>query len=131
VNRLSWNLTGFVLGATGAAFLLSLLFHRQIFEVLVASEYAAVSRLLPWMLLAGGIFAAGQTIALNLMSQMRTRAMMAAKIATALMGVALNFAGAYWLGITGIVIAAVLFSILYFAWMAMFSVRSPRQTVTS
>ncbi len=128
VSRLSWKLTGISLVATAAAFLLGLLFHRQIFRIFVAGEYAAVSHLLPWMLLAGGIFAAGQAIALNLMSQMRTQAMMGAKIATALAGVALNFAGAYWLGTTGIVIAAVLFSVLYFAWMAALSSRSPQQS---
>ena len=128
VNKLSWNLVGFSLGATAAAFVLALLFHRQIFWLLVASEYATVSHLLPWMLLAGGIFAAGQAIALNLMSQMRTQAMMAAKIATALVGVALNFAGAYWLGTSGIVFAGVLFSVLYFSWMAALSVRSPQHS---
>ena len=128
VNRLSWNLTGISLGATAAAFLLALLLHRQIFRIFVASEYAAVSHLLPWMLLAGGIFAAGQAIALNLMSQMRTRAMMAAKIATALVGVVLNLAGAYWLGTTGIVFAGVLFSVLYFAWMAALSTRRPEES---
>ena len=125
VSRLSCNLTGFTLGGTAAAFVLALMFHRQIFRFLVASEYASVSHLLPWMLLAGGIFAAGQAIALDLMSQMRTQAMMAAKIATALAGVALNFAGAYWLGTRGIVFAGVLFSVLYFAWMTVLSLRSP------
>ena len=129
VRKLSWNLTGISLSATAAAFLLALLFHRQIFRVLVASEYASVSHLLPWMLLAGGIFAAGQTIALNLMSQMRTQAMMAAKIVTALAGVVLNFAGAYWLGTVGIVIAGVLFSVLYLAWMAALSARSPQTSL--
>jgi O-antigen/teichoic acid export membrane protein len=127
VSRLSWKLTALALGATGAVFLLALLFHRQIFSLLVAREYAHVSGLLPWMLLAGGIFAAGQSIALNLMSQMRTQAMMVAKIVTAILGTALNLAGAYWLGTAGIVIAAVLFSVLYFAWMALLSVRSPRR----
>lgn len=125
VDRLSWKLTGVSLGATAVAFALALLFHRQIFRILVASAYASVSHLLPWMLLAGGIFAAGQAIALNLMSQMRTQAMMGAKIATALAGVALNLAGAYWLGIDGIVLAAVLFSVLYFSWMAALALRRP------
>lgn len=126
VDRLSWKLSGISLGATALAFVLALLFHHQIFRLLVASEYASVSHLLPWMLLAGGIFAAGQAIALNLMSQMRTQAMMGAKIATALAGVALNLAGAYWLGIDGIVLAAVLFSVLYFSWMAALALRRPR-----
>ncbi|SRR6266571_2298482 len=121
LNSLSWRLTGLALGVTGAAFLVALLFHVQIFRVFVASEYASVSHLLPWVILAGGVFAAGQTIALNLMSKMKTHTMMAAKIMTALLGVTFNFAGAYWYGTTGIVIAGILFSVSYFIWMAVLS----------
>lgn len=121
VSSLSWRLTCLALGATGVAFLAALLFHVQIFYVFAAKEYGAVSHLLPWVVLAGGVFAAGQTIELNLMSQMKTKTIMGAKIITALMGVAFNFSGAYWYGTTGIVIAGILFSVSYFIWMAVLS----------
>ncbi len=121
VSNLSWRLTGLALSATGIVFFAALLLHAQIFRVFVAKEYGTVSHMLPWVMLSGGVFAAGQTVALNLMSQMKTHAMMGAKIITALLGVTFNFVGAYWYGTTGIVIAGVLFSVSYFIWMAVLS----------
>lgn len=124
VNNLSWRLTWFALSVTGAAFLVVLLFHSQIFRIFAAKEYASISYLLPWMVLAGGLFAAGQVLSLNLMSQMRTHTMVVAKIATAILGVILNMVGAYLLGIAGIVFASVLFSALYSAWIVTLSNRT-------
>lgn len=124
VNNLSWRLTWFSLSVTGASFFVALLFHTQIFWIFVAKEYASISYLLPWMVLAGGVFAAGQAMSLNLMSQMKTHTMVVAKIATAILGVIFNFAGAYFFGIAGIVFAGVLFSVLYSVWMAMLSKRT-------
>ena len=121
VSSLTRRLTWVTLGMTGGLFLLAISFHTQIFQLFVAKEYISVSYLLPWMLVAGGVFAAGQGIALNLMSQMKTHTMMAAKIVTALLGVILNLAGAYWYGTTGIVVAGLLFSVLFFLWMAALS----------
>lgn len=118
VYELNKKLIGLVFLFTGMAFLFGSLFHRQIFRIFVAPEYASVSNFLPWMFLAGGLFSVGQILALNLMSQMKTRDMMFAKIITALLGVALNIAGAYWYGIKGIVIATVMFSITYFLSMS-------------
>lgn len=124
VSKLSRRLTVWALALTGAVFLIALLFHAQIFRILVAKEYASVSYLLPWMILAGGVFAAGQTIALDLMSQMKTRTMAVAKIATSSLGIIFNFAGAYFFGIKGIAVAIVLFSVLYSVWLAAISIRT-------
>lgn len=121
VTNLSWRLTGLALMGTCAVFFLALLFHTQIFRILVANQYVFVSNLLPWMVLAGGVFAAGQTITLNLMSQMKTQTMTVVKIVTAVSGVMFNFVGAYSYGITGIVIASVLFSVFYFLWILLIS----------
>lgn len=113
VNKLSWYLTWTTLGLTGLIFGVALLFHALIFRILVAQEYNALSYLLPWMILAGGIFASGQSLASSLLAQMKTREMMVATIATAVLGVILNFVGAYWYGIIGLVGAGVIFSMLY------------------
>jgi O-antigen/teichoic acid export membrane protein len=111
VSRLGLRLTGLALGFTGIAFCIAGLFHRQIFEIFVDRQYREVSYLFPWMVLAGGIFAASQTIALNLMSQNKTYKMMPFKIGTALFGMVLNLVGGYYDGIVGIAIANVIFSI--------------------
>ena len=121
VHRLGWRLTGLALAITGVAVVLTWLLHVPVFRLLVAPNYRSVSYLLPWMTLAGGTFAAGQAMSLNLMSQLKTQEMILPKIATAGLGVAFNVLGAYWLGTPGIVIAAILFSVIYLAWMAILS----------
>lgn len=117
VNRISWHITWWSLGITLVAVLVALLAHGTIFRLFVAPQYHSVSGMLPWVVLAGGVFAASQTLSLALMSKMKTRLMMPAKIGTAMAGVLLNIAGAYWFGLAGIVFAGVLFSILFFSWM--------------
>ena len=117
-TKLSWQLVWATLATTTVAFFAALVLHKFIFQILVAREYSSVSYLLPWMILGGGMFAAGQSLASSLQAKLQTREMMAAKIVTALLGVLFNFIGAYWYGITGIVCAGLLFSIMYFLWMA-------------
>jgi O-antigen/teichoic acid export membrane protein len=121
VHRLSWRLTFLFLLITSAIVAAAFFLHPLIFRVFTAREYRAVSYLLPWILLAGGIFAAGQTIALNLMSRMKTHDMMAAKIVTAVLGVLFNFAGAYFYGTKGVVAAGIMFSVIYYVWMVVIS----------
>ncbi len=122
LNKLNWRLTGLILGLTGVAFGVALHLHEQIFLILVAKEYGVVSYLLPWILLAGGVFAASQTIALNLMGQMKTQTLIAPKVITALLGILCNLAGAYWWGTAGVVMAGLAVSVLYLLWMAVLSI---------
>lgn len=117
VNQLSWKMTWLSLALTGAAFFVAMLLHAPIFQILVAEEYRSVSYLMPWIIVSGGVFASGQSLASTMLAQMRTREMMAATIVTALCGVALNLIGAYWFGIIGVVGAGALFSVSYFIWM--------------
>lgn len=51
---------------------MALAFHGWIFQLLVAEPYRSMSRWLPWMILAGGLFAAGQILALKQMAEMKT-----------------------------------------------------------
>jgi O-antigen/teichoic acid export membrane protein len=117
VYSLSWKMTCLSLALTGVTSLVAMLLHVPIFRILVAEEYRSVSYLMPWIIISGGLFASGQTLASNLQAQMKTREMLPAKIVTAILGVALNFSCAYWYGITGIIFAGIMFSVLYFVWI--------------
>lgn len=121
VSTLSWRVTASFLAVTAVAFCFTGLFHAQILHIFVAPGYGGVSGMLPWLVLAGGIFSAGESIALNMMSQLRTHALLAVKTVTAIFGVGLNFMGAYFYGIRGVIIAGVSFSVLYFCGVASLS----------
>jgi O-antigen/teichoic acid export membrane protein len=125
VWRISWWIALFGLGVTAVAFLLAFVLHEWIFKLLVAPAYRDVSYLLPWMLLAGGIYSASQVIALKLMSDLNTRALVVPKVLTSILAVALNFAGAWVWGIDGVIVASVIFSVSIFAWMAVLA-RKPQ-----
>lgn len=118
VSQLTWRLTGLAIGLTAIVFLIVLLFHIQLFQLFVAPGYGKVSYLLPWIVLAGGISAAAQTIALDIMSKMKTDQMISAKVITSSLGIVFNFLGALWYGVAGIVSASVLFSISYFLYIS-------------
>jgi O-antigen/teichoic acid export membrane protein len=116
------------LGLTGLAALAALLFHQPIFDLFVAPEYRVVSPLLPLMIVSGGLYAAGQIVVLSLLSGVNSRALIVPKIVTALLGVAMNFAGAFWLGLKGVVWAGVLFGVFYLAWVLILT--EPRRRAT-
>ncbi len=121
IRKITRQLTICVLMLTVFSSLIAFLFNVQIFDIFVATEYSSAAKLLPLIILSGGIFAAGQAITLNIMSLMKTEAMVRVKIITALMGVGLNCIGAYFYGAAGVVLAGVGFSLLYLIWMLIIS----------
>ena len=123
VHLLAWRISFITLSATFIVFFLLLALHEAIFKMLVAEEYRNISNMLPWIVLAGGIFAAGQMLILKLMTEMKTAAMVRVKLTTSIVGVALNYCGAAAVGIQGIVAAALVFSIIYFVWVFLLTVR--------
>ena len=121
VHKRAWQITAIAMLSTLFASLFTYLFHDWIFQMLVATQYRSVSNLLPWMILAGGFFSAGQVLGLKLMSDLNTQALIWPKIITSLIGVLLSFAGAYYAGLMGVVYGAVIFSILQLLWLGWLS----------
>lgn len=118
VHRISWQMAQLALAATVIGFALAFALHGWLFGWLVAAQYREISYLLPWMVMAGGLFAAGQALTLKLMSEMKSAEMTTAKISTALLGIIFNVIGAAYGGIQGVVAALIAFATLYFVWMA-------------
>lgn len=123
VHHLGWRLSQISVLASLLGFTITFTLHEQLFGLLVASDYRQSSWLLPWVVLAGGLFAAGQMLALKLMSEMKPSSMAIAKIVTALVGVLLNILGAALAGVQGVVGMLVVFSVIYFVWMAILARR--------
>ncbi len=105
------------MGLTLIGTIIAFFLHHQIFSLLTTSQYAEISWLMPWMVLSGGIFAAGQFASLSLMSGKKTRSLIAPKVLTALLGILLSFTGAAWLGLPGVVSAGIIFSCVYLVWI--------------
>ena len=119
VHRTGWQMTHIALLCTLACCGLAFALHGWIFRLLVAPEYRMQSYLLPWVVSAGGIFAAGQMLALKSMSAMQSTALIAPKIGTALVGIVLHVVGAALAGITGVVAALNVFSVSYLIWLVL------------
>ena len=122
-HQLCWRLSQISVMASLLGFAMTYVLHEQLFGLLVSFDYRGSSYLLPWVVLAGGLFAAGQMLALKLMGEMKPSNMTLAKIATALIGVLLNVLGAKFAGVEGVVGAMAAFSVIYLVWMAMLTRR--------
>lgn len=126
VTDIVWRITLVSLLVTAVAVIAAVIFHAWLFSLLVAAEFRWISYLLPWVILAGGIFAAGQVLSLKLMSEMKARELLIPKIMTSLIGIGLNVLGARIAGIEGVVLAMIAFSVIYLVWIILLARRSGR-----
>jgi len=109
---------------TAVAVVITWFLHADICKLLLASAYRSESHLLPWFVLSGGMFAAGQVLTLNSTLGMDTRALLHPKIGTAASGTALTFVLTRFMGMFGTVVAGALFSSGYFIWLVCLNRRS-------
>lgn len=130
-RRLNRQLTALVLVATVVATVLAALLHRQVFSLLVGPAYRSLSFLLPLVVLGAGLFAAGQQLALTLLSDLRANRLIGPKIGSALVGIGCYYAGARWWGITGVVVAGIAFGVIHLVWIAIASRGATEQAVSS
>lgn len=124
VHKRSWQIVAVTIAFTILISLITFFAHDFIFKVFTSERYHSVSYLLPYMILAGGFFSAGQILSLKLMSDLNTKALIWPKITTSVIGALLSYIGAYVMGIKGVVSAVLLFGILQLFWMAWLT-RSP------
>ncbi len=116
--RLNARVAAVTLGATVLGALAAAQFHPLVGRLLLAPEYRGVTHYLPWVVVAGGLFATGQVASTFFMISKRSAALAAPKIVTAIAGVAMTFVGAKWWGIAGVIGASIAFGVVYCAWVS-------------
>jgi SAM-dependent methyltransferase len=87
--------------------------HAWLFTWLVGVEFRSASHLLPWVVLAGGLFSASQMLSLNNFVDLDSHSLLIPKIVTAVVGAGCNFAGARNFGSIGVVAGLLGFSLIY------------------
>lgn len=99
------------------------LFGKPLFALVVAPEYRSAAPYLPLAAFAGGMFATGQMLTTDALVQLKSKALVAPKVGSALLAVALNYAGARAFGLPGVVWAGVVSSSAYALWMVVLTRR--------
>lgn len=127
VYFLSWFLTLAVLVTTFIGTFLAIHLHREVFRLLVSPEYHFVSSLLPGIVLGAGLFVSAQFCSLGPLSRIDSKCLVIPKNVTAIVGILMNFLGAMWLGLTGVIVGNILFSLANLIWITFISIGTFRK----
>lgn len=120
INKISF--AGLIL--TILATLFAFFFHRQIMIILVSEEYWAVSKYLPILVSAGGVFGIALLIASKYMSFMSVRELMPASIGSSIIGTFAAFIGVYLYAFTGGAFAMLIHALSYLIMLLMIKPRN-------
>lgn len=125
--RLNWTVVMVTAALTAVLTASAWCFHRFVFRLTVGPDFVSLSPLLPYVVLAAGLFACGLTASLWPLIQDKTRRLVLPKIATSLLGVVLTFLGAAVYGVSGVIASNVAFGLVYLVWMSAILRRARRE----
>ena len=115
-HRINWIIAQVMFSLTLIGTLLAWLLHNWIFRIITNPSYHGVSNLLPWMVLAGGVFYTSQNLISQAVVECRPYKLTKLKVSAAIFGTLCNIVGAAYAGVPGVVTALVICSVSYLTW---------------
>ncbi|XZE45319.1 lipopolysaccharide biosynthesis protein [Pirellulaceae bacterium SH467] len=93
------------------------------------SRYSDSLSLVCVLIISGGAFAIGQTLSITILSVSTSRAILAPKIGTAIIGIIINIIAAYCSGPIGVAYGSLAFSLIYVLWMLIITRSHEKQSI--
>lgn len=115
--KLTKNLVLLGLTLTIVSACVTFFFHALIFQWCVSPEYASVSFYLPWVVLAGGLFAVAQVYMAQLMVLMLPKLTIAANIGSCIVGCFAAYIGSWLFLLPGAIAGLLAYAVIYLIWM--------------
>lgn len=115
--RLNYKMLGLAVALTVLGVGVWTVFHRPLFSLFVAEEYAHVSYLMPFMMLSGGLYVVGQVASASLLIELNTQRLVVPRVTTGVIGMIAHVVGAANWGLEGVVAGHLVYGLLFLLWM--------------
>ncbi len=110
IQKIRWIAYAVILATTLISMLAALL-PISFYKMLIASQYLESTGLIPYMILAAGLFGAGQILSIQVLLFFRSDLLMRVKIGLSVLGVIGNFCLVHYFGTRGVVACLLLYAI--------------------
>lgn len=87
--------------------------HRVIGHFFIGEAFSSFSYLLPWFVLSAGIYSTGCQLLLSVQSCLKLKLLLVQNFVSLVFALICNYAGAYFWGLKGAIMASVVFSCFY------------------